>query len=73
MPLSGLIVDWGGVLTVGMHEAMGSWAADESIAARAEVGLSLKYQQVSPCTGVFTVRVVDGCSFHQGTNDTDER
>ncbi|MEI2622206.1 MAG: HAD family phosphatase [Candidatus Nanopelagicales bacterium] len=31
MPLSGLIVDWGGVLTVGMHEAMGSWAADESI------------------------------------------
>lgn len=31
MPLSGLIVDWGGVLTVGMREAMGSWAADESI------------------------------------------
>jgi epoxide hydrolase-like predicted phosphatase len=31
MPLSGLIVDWGGVLTVGMQEAMGSWAADESI------------------------------------------
>ena len=31
MPLTGLVVDWGGVLTVGMHEAMGSWAADESI------------------------------------------
>ncbi|MEZ5186699.1 MAG: HAD family phosphatase [Candidatus Nanopelagicales bacterium] len=31
MPPSGLIVDWGGVLTVGMPEAMGSWAADESI------------------------------------------
>ncbi|MEZ5119796.1 MAG: HAD family phosphatase [Candidatus Nanopelagicales bacterium] len=31
MPLSGLIVDWGGVLTIGMQEAMGSWAADESI------------------------------------------
>lgn len=31
MPLNGLVVDWGGVLTVGMHEAMGSWAADESI------------------------------------------
>lgn len=31
MPLSGLIVDWGGVLTVGMHEAMGSWAQQESI------------------------------------------
>lgn len=31
MPLTGLIVDWGGVLTVGMHEAVGSWAADENI------------------------------------------
>lgn len=31
MPLNGLVVDWGGVLTVGMHEAMGSWAAHESI------------------------------------------
>lgn len=31
MPLSGLIIDWGGVLTVGMHEAMGSWADEESI------------------------------------------
>lgn len=31
MALSGLIVDWGGVLTVGMHEAMGSWADEESI------------------------------------------
>lgn len=31
MPLSGLIVDWGGVLTIGMQEAMGSWAADEAI------------------------------------------
>lgn len=31
MPLSGLIVDWGGVLTVGMPEAMGAWAADEQI------------------------------------------
>ncbi len=31
MPLSGLIVDWGGVLTVGMPEAMGAWAAEEQI------------------------------------------
>lgn len=31
MPLNGLVVDWGGVLTVGMHEAMVSWAAHESI------------------------------------------
>lgn len=31
MPLTGLVVDWGGVLTVGMREAMGSWAADEAI------------------------------------------
>ncbi|MFO7680097.1 MAG: hypothetical protein R6X34_08600 [Chloroflexota bacterium] len=32
------------------------WAADEAIAAGAEVGLSLAYQQVSRCAGVFTVR-----------------
>jgi epoxide hydrolase-like predicted phosphatase len=31
MALSGLIVDWGGVLTVGMHEAMTSWADEEAI------------------------------------------
>lgn len=31
MPMSGLIVDWGGVLTVGMREAVGSWAAAEDI------------------------------------------
>jgi ubiquinone/menaquinone biosynthesis C-methylase UbiE len=33
------------------------WAADEAIATGAEVGLSLAYQQVSRCAGVFTVRV----------------
>ena len=39
MALSGLFVDWGGVLTVGMHEAMGSWAADEAIDITAFVGV----------------------------------
>lgn len=36
------------------------WAADESITAGAKVGLSLTYQQVSPCAGVFTVREGNG-------------
>ena len=31
MPLSGLVVDWGGVLTIGMREAMGAWVQDEAI------------------------------------------
>lgn len=40
------------------------WAADESIAAGAEVGLSLAYQQVSRCAGVFMVRAGNGRSSH---------
>lgn len=31
MALTGLIVDWGGVLTVGMHDAVSDWAAGEDI------------------------------------------
>lgn len=31
MALSGLITDWGGVLTVGLHEAVDQWADDEGI------------------------------------------
>jgi epoxide hydrolase-like predicted phosphatase len=31
MALTGLITDWGGVLTVGLREAVGQWAADERI------------------------------------------
>lgn len=31
MALSGLITDWGGVLTVGLPEAMGNWAEREQI------------------------------------------
>lgn len=31
MALSGLITDWGGVLTVGLHEAVDLWAIDEGI------------------------------------------
>ncbi|MBK7919784.1 MAG: hypothetical protein IPJ94_26710 [Chloroflexi bacterium] len=34
--------------------------------AGAEVGLSLTYQQVSPCAGVFTVQEGNGRSSHQG-------
>lgn len=29
MTLTGLVVDWGGVLTVGMREAVGSWVVEE--------------------------------------------
>ena len=36
------------------------WAADEAIAVGAEVELSLTYQQVSRCAGVFTVTVANG-------------
>ena len=39
MPLSGLIVDWGGVLTIGMHEAMGSWVQDEAIDINAYISV----------------------------------
>lgn len=31
MPLTGLITDWGGVLTVGLHEAVDQWAVEEGI------------------------------------------
>lgn len=31
MALTGLVVDWGGVLTIGMREAMGAWVADEAL------------------------------------------
>lgn len=39
MPLSGLIVDWGGVLTIGMREAMGSWVQDEAIDINAYISV----------------------------------
>lgn len=34
MPLTGLITDWGGVLTVGLHEAVDQWAVEEGISAQ---------------------------------------
>lgn len=34
MPLTGLITDWGGVLTVGLHEAVDQWALEEGITAQ---------------------------------------
>jgi putative AdoMet-dependent methyltransferase len=41
------------------------WAADESIAAYAEVELLATYQHVSICAGVFTARVANGRSSHR--------
>jgi putative AdoMet-dependent methyltransferase len=46
-------------------EAEFYWAADEAIAACAEVGLLATYQQVSICAGVLKVTVADGRSSHQ--------
>ncbi|MBK6762579.1 MAG: HAD family phosphatase [Micrococcales bacterium] len=39
MALSGLVVDWGGVLTIGMREAMGAWVAEESLDVDAYIGV----------------------------------
>jgi epoxide hydrolase-like predicted phosphatase len=43
MPLAGIITDWGGVLTVGMREAMGSWAQDEQIDVAAFVAVMRRW------------------------------
>ncbi len=39
MALSGLVVDWGGVLTIGMREAMGAWVAEEALDVDAYIGV----------------------------------